>query len=467
MDQKSLDHLLERCLQEVEDTGDIDAVVQRHPEHAEQLRPLLQLASTMRERYAEVPEPQAQLAGGWARLRREARQARRMAAPEQVAATRQEGRSDMRLRLVPTLISITVVVAVWMAGVAGLALAADASVPGGPLYGLDRAMEEVERWVTLNPEAATRLEMRLTEERMDEIQELVRKQDQERLEQALGDYGDAVGALTKRAQAREQLADPGQLAEMNQTLARNEERMRYTFQGADDEEEEDPGVKGSGREGDGWYTGTMTITHPVASSLATQYEISYTQVVSWFADGYGFGEIMHALKTSDSITDTSPSEILALRAELGGWGEVWQELGLIAGGRPEHAGPPDDGEMPDGEDVRGNGDEPGPPDEVGPPDHAGPKDKDKEPGPPSHAGPKDDEKDGDQDRDQKQDRDRDPDGDPDRDQDRDQEMDQDNDAGPPEGVPPDHAGPPGGEGPPGQAGREGRNDGPPNNNGGK
>jgi len=318
----------------------------------------------------------------------------------------------MRLRLVPTLVSIAVVVAVWMAGMAGVALAADAAGPGEPLYGIDRAIERIQLRLTYNPEAATQLRMRLTEERMQEIQKLVRKQDQERLQEALGEYGNAVGALTERAQVRERLADPARLSEMEQTLARNEEQMRYAFQVGDDEDDDDddtPGVKGSGRTGNGWYTNTTTITHPVALSLADQYEISATQVVSWFADGYGFGEIMHALKTSENITptetftDTSPSAILALRVELGGWGQVWQELGLIGNGRPEHAGPPDDSEdvdEPESVDPNDEDDDKGPPDHAGPkdedddkgpPDHAGPKDKDKDPGPPDHAGPKDDE----------------------------------------------------------------------------
>jgi hypothetical protein len=409
MGDNSFNHLLEACLQEIEASGDIEGVLQRHPEHAEQLRPLLQLASSLREQYAEVPEPQAQLTVGRFRLRREARNARRAAAAEQVVASREERRSNMRLRLVPALVSITVVVAVWMAGMAGVALAADAAGPGEPLYGIDRAMERLQLRLTYDPEAATQLRMRLTEERMSEIQKLVRKQNQERLEEALGEYGDAVGALAAGPEARKQLADQARISEMDQVLARNEEQMRYTFQVRTDDEEDAPGVKGNGREGDGWYTGTMTITHPVADSLATTYGISYTQVVSWFADGYGFGEIMHALKTSENITptqtfaDTSPTAILALRAELGGWGQVWQELGLIGNGRPEEAGSPDDSDdmdAPEDVDPKDEDEDKGPPphagprdedEDKGPPPHAGPKDEDKDPGPPPHAGPKDDE----------------------------------------------------------------------------
>ena len=449
MGEKSFDRLLERCLQEMESTGDVDAVLRRHPEHAEELRSLLQLASSLREGYAEVPEPQAQLAVGRARLHREARDARGAAAAEQVAARRealeQERRSNVRLRLVPTLVSIAVVVAVGIAGTAGVALAADAAGPGDPFYSLDRTMERIQLRLTYNPEAASRLRMRLTEERMSELQQLVRKQDQERLQEALGEYGDAVGELAAGPGARKQLAEPARISEMNQVLARNEEQMRYAFQTGDDEQDDDGELEDDVREGDGWYTGTMTITHPVASSLANQYEISYTQVVSWFADGYGFGEIMHALKTSETLSgthpmsDTTPSGILTLKTELGGWGQVWQEFGLI--GRPDDVGPPhdaedgDDVEAPENGEPKRNEKEPGPPDGVGPPDHAGPPD-------------------GDQDQLQDRDRDQDRDPDRDRDQDKDNKKDEDKQTGPPDEVPPDHADPPGGDGPPGQAGRD-------------
>lgn len=121
MGERSLDHLLERCLQEMERTGDSDAVLRRYSEEGERLRPLLQLALRLREEYAQVPEPQARLTAGWGRLRQEARRLRRAAAAEHIATRRRERSSNMRLRLLPTLVSL--VVAVLMAGVAGVALA--------------------------------------------------------------------------------------------------------------------------------------------------------------------------------------------------------------------------------------------------------------------------------------------------------------------------------------------------------
>ena len=56
--------------------------------------------------------------------------------------------------------------------------------------------------------------------------------------------------------------------------------------------------------------------------------------MTWFCEGrYGLGEIMHALQTADPDEGTTPEQLLGRKTELGGWGQVWQEMGLI--GKPE------------------------------------------------------------------------------------------------------------------------------------
>jgi hypothetical protein len=124
--------------------------------------------------------------------------------------------------------------------------------------------------------------------------------------------------------------------------------------------------------------------HPVGSRIALGYGVEYDTVMDWFCNGhYGFGQIMLALQTSQFV-NISPTDLLAMNSESGGWGLVWQELGFTgrpkadrpAGGPPAWAGP--SGE--DNEDLDG-----------GPPPWAGPKFKDWKPGkggPPPWAGPK-------------------------------------------------------------------------------
>ncbi len=69
-------------------------------------------------------------------------------------------------------------------------------------------------------------------------------------------------------------------------------------------------------------------THPVAEWLAEKYEVPYEEIMDWFCEGhYGFGEIVHALVASEE-TGIPPEELLAMKTELGGWGQVWRELGM-------------------------------------------------------------------------------------------------------------------------------------------
>lgn len=138
---------------------------------------------------------------------------------------------------------------------------------------------------------------------------------------------------------------------------------------------------------DPFCSGTGDYVHPVAQAIAEKYDTSYEQIMTWFCgDGDqsdqekpGLGQIMLALQTAETSKEGEhageAAYFLQQRAEGKGWGQIWQEEGLIGKdrtrdpGKPDHAGPPQDKEMPD---------------------TAGPKDKDKEL--PDTAGPKDKDK---------------------------------------------------------------------------
>ena len=68
--------------------------------------------------------------------------------------------------------------------------------------------------------------------------------------------------------------------------------------------------------------------HPVGWRIANTYDLDYDEVMGWFCDGYGFGQIMLALQTSN-ITELPAEDLLQMKTEQGGWGRVWQGLGLI------------------------------------------------------------------------------------------------------------------------------------------
>ncbi len=123
----------------------------------------------------------------------------------------------------------------------------------------------------------------------------------------------------------------------------------------------------------GYYCENMDASHPVAERLASQYGVYYEQVMGWFCvDGFGLGEIKNAFNTGMLLNgEVSPEELLTMKEEMGGWGEVWQSLGLIGSGK-------DKGEMPEDEfkDME---------DEHGKPEHPEHPNPDHEPGPPPHA----------------------------------------------------------------------------------
>jgi len=131
-----------------------------------------------------------------------------------------------------------------------------------------------------------------------------------------------------------------------------------------------------GEEADGFVNRTGADLHPVGEALAQRYDVTCDEIMTWFYDGFGFGEIAWAYGISSLIEDqeVDVADLFALREEGWGWGEIMQELGLIVR-PPDDAGPPDDSGPPD--------DAP-PPDDAGPPDDAAPPD---DAGPPDEAGP--------------------------------------------------------------------------------
>lgn len=155
----------------------------------------------------------------------------------------------------------------------------------------------------------------------------------------------------------------------------------YSIEEEDDDDEED------GEEDEGYFCDPETEDqHPVALAIAETYETDYESVIAMFCgkdtegtddtNRNGFGNIMLAFHTAD-VSGTSVEEVMNLREEGQGWGQIWQEL-LDDFGKPDDVGPPEGKGKPD--DV-GNGkpEDAGKPEDVGPPegkgkpDHAGPR----------------------------------------------------------------------------------------------
>ena len=80
-------------------------------------------------------------------------------------------------------------------------------------------------------------------------------------------------------------------------------------------------------------TGTMPMTHPVGSAIALFFNIPYTQVMALHAEGFGFGTIARVYLTALASGGVlSPTQLLEMRQEGVGWGQIKKEFGVHPGG---------------------------------------------------------------------------------------------------------------------------------------
>lgn len=160
--------------------------------------------------------------------------------------------------------------------------------------------------------------------------------------------------------------------EIEAKLNEDEEWELYKFKIQEQEQERE-------REEEGYFCTNLDEKHPVAAAIAETYEVDYEVVIGMFCAGEGeegsartgFGQIMLAFHTAE-VTGGDPGEILGMKKEGTGWGQIWQEMGLIGKDRekPDKPGKPEDVGPPEG---KGKPEDVGKPENPGKPDHAGPK----------------------------------------------------------------------------------------------
>lgn len=83
------------------------------------------------------------------------------------------------------------------------------------------------------------------------------------------------------------------------------------------------GEQGGGEGGErGYYCSEgAEKQHPAGLKLANQYGVEYEEIMDWFCQGYGFGEIKLAYHISQ-ITGVPVEEVFDMRANGAGWGEI-------------------------------------------------------------------------------------------------------------------------------------------------
>ena len=80
------------------------------------------------------------------------------------------------------------------------------------------------------------------------------------------------------------------------------------------------------------------VPHPEGLRLAQVYGVPYAEIIGWFCEGFGFGEIDLAYGLSRD-TGTEVADIFAMRRDGLGWGEIMEILG-VQPGPPAPTGPP-------------------------------------------------------------------------------------------------------------------------------
>lgn len=64
---------------------------------------------------------------------------------------------------------------------------------------------------------------------------------------------------------------------------------------------------------------------PEAVRLAQQYNVTYQEIMGWFCQGFGFGEIKQAYDLSIQ-SELPASQVFAMRSSGLGWGQIKQQL---------------------------------------------------------------------------------------------------------------------------------------------
>ena len=169
---------LDECLAAIEAGDTMERCLARYPNHADELAPLLQIATAL-ERLPQLGPSPATAATAKSRFLAEA--------DRRWPKTRQSLWSHLRERFsVPQWSAPLRAAATAMAAIAlvilvggGVVFAASGSLPGDPLYGFKLFGEDIQMTLALNRDSRLHLEETFTERRRDEVRQLLAKGRQE------------------------------------------------------------------------------------------------------------------------------------------------------------------------------------------------------------------------------------------------------------------------------------------------
>lgn len=155
----TIEDVLDRCLEEIEDGKSLEEVLSRHPEHAPELRPLLETFAAIRA----VPKPQPGAGALHGALVR---------AGKYIPDERRSWHFDLARFAVPRFLfsrAAAVVLAGFLAAGVSLAGASASALPGDLLYPVKLAAEKVRITLAVDPQGRAELRLAFSRERMEEL----------------------------------------------------------------------------------------------------------------------------------------------------------------------------------------------------------------------------------------------------------------------------------------------------------
>lgn len=180
---RQFDDILNECFELMLKGETLEHCLERYPEHASELEPLLRVAFASRELKCITPGPEFK-----ARARYQFREAL-------AEATTKKRRFS--LLGIPRWASVVSLVAGFMMVASGTVAAAGNSMPDSPLYPVKMATEEAQMQFTFSREAKAELQIEQTNERVGEILYMANKGDAQEVEKLTVGLSKRLDKLTE------------------------------------------------------------------------------------------------------------------------------------------------------------------------------------------------------------------------------------------------------------------------------
>ena len=218
------ENILDECIERLLQGESVEQCLERYPEHAVQLEPLLRVAKATRETSSVEPRPEFKA------------QARYQI--ESLLHAKGQKAGPRRLPLVSWVPRWAVVVAavflvILLAG-SGTVAASSSSLPGGTLYPVKTATERVWLSMTFSDTARARLQAKLADRRVAEMARMAERGNTERMEELAARFSAHLKKIEELA-ARIKAANPedeAKIAALREILYRNMTRDEAVLQAA-------------------------------------------------------------------------------------------------------------------------------------------------------------------------------------------------------------------------------------------